>query len=82
LTHHREYVPKTVQLGRLLRERRLALGVTQRDVAERIEMYQTAISKLECGSYGLPSLPILARLADALEAPLAALIEAAGYRLD
>lgn len=66
-------------LGAFIRERRLALGFTQLQLAQRLGWVQERISLLENGKYGLPSLPSLADLAGALDVPLAHLLDAAGY---
>ncbi len=46
-----EYTPldgmKTLSFGAALRERRLALGYTQEDVAEKLSMDQSSVAKLE-----------------------------------
>lgn len=74
-----EIAPDLTILGTFLRERRQTLGLTQHQLAERLGWQQERISTLERGRYGIPSLPLLARLAEALETPLAVLLEAAGY---
>jgi transcriptional regulator with XRE-family HTH domain len=79
--HSQEYVPKTAQLGRLVAERRRMLSLAQWELGDRIGVNQPTISNLERGIYGVPSLLLLAHLADALEVPLGALIEALGFRL-
>lgn len=66
--------PDLQGLGAFVRERRRALGLTQRQLGERIDWVQERISLLERGGYGLPSVIILARLARALDCPLTALI--------
>lgn len=68
-----------VSLGAFIRIRRQSLGLTQRQVADRLGWSQERISMLENTRYGLPSLPALARLARALEVPLSALIDAVGF---
>lgn len=74
-----ETIPDLASLGAFVRRRRQTLGLTQRELGQRIEWAQERISLLERGGYGLPSLIILARLASAVESPLTALIAALGY---
>jgi two-component system OmpR family sensor kinase len=66
-------------LGAYVRERRRTLGLTQAQLGERLGWAQERISLLENGKYGLPSLPLLARLASALETSLAPILDAVGY---
>ena len=73
--------PLLEEMGVFVRERRRALGLTQERLAQRIGYVQERISVLERGKYGMPSLPALALLADALEVPLAEMLTRAGYRV-
>ncbi|NED14081.1 helix-turn-helix transcriptional regulator [Streptomyces sp. SID9124] len=57
------------ELGRLVRDRRIDLGLSQAEVAERCGMKQPQISRFEAGGT-IPTLPLLGRLADALGADL------------
>lgn len=66
-------------LGTFIRERRRQLGLTQTQLGRRIGYYQERISALERGTYGLPSLPALEELAQALECELVELLCACGY---
>lgn len=66
-------------LGNFIRERRRALRLTQTELAERMGFTQERISLLENGKYGIPSLPSLVMLAQVLEVPFSAVLEAAGY---
>jgi DNA-binding XRE family transcriptional regulator len=52
-----------------VRERRLALGLSQTELAARAGMTQPALSRLEAGGV-VPTLPLLARIAAALDADL------------
>ncbi len=56
-------------IGEAIRERRLALGLTQTEVAKRAGMTQPALSRLEAGGI-VPTIPVLDRIAAALEAEL------------
>ena len=52
--------------GHFIRERRRELGLTQTQLGARLGWAQERVSVLERGKYGLPSLPQLCRLAEAL----------------
>jgi HTH-type transcriptional regulator/antitoxin HipB len=52
-----------------VRERRLALGLSQAEVAARAGMSQPALSRLEAGGT-VPTIPVLERIAVALETEL------------
>jgi two-component system OmpR family sensor kinase len=69
-------------LGMFIRDRRKTLGLTQTQLAERLGWVQERISTLENGKYGMPSLPALERLANALESKLFEVLVAAGYAED
>jgi len=56
-------------LGQAVRERRLALGLTQTDLAGRAGMTQPALSRLEAGG-AVPTIPVLERISAALDADL------------
>jgi transcriptional regulator with XRE-family HTH domain len=71
--------PDLVGLGRFARERRTELGLTQHQLAERLGWSQERVSVLENGKYGMPSVPLLSRLSEALEVPLADILDAAGF---
>jgi transcriptional regulator with XRE-family HTH domain len=58
--------PADESVGRNLRQRRKALGMTLMQVAERTGLSATFISQVERGRHH-PSVPTLHRLADALE---------------
>ncbi len=66
-------------LGRVVREHRLRLGLTQTQLAERLGWAQERVSTIENGKYGLPSLPALVRLTEALAIPLETLLGACGF---
>ena len=55
--------------GQAVRERRLALGLSQSEVAARAGMTQPALSRLEAGG-AVPTIPVLERIATALGAEL------------
>jgi GAF domain-containing protein len=66
-------------LGRFVRARRVALGLNQTALAQRVGWGQERISLVENGRYGLPSIPQLARLAMACECTLLDVLRAAGF---
>lgn len=79
-THvYRGQPPDLARLGETIRDQRKALNLTQSQLAERLSWSQERVSTLENGKYGLPSLPLLAHLSDALEVPLPVLMEAVGF---
>ncbi len=57
------------EIATLFIERRLEQQLTQKELAERIGTKQSAISRLESGTYN-PSLAFLYKIADALNAQL------------
>ncbi|UGQ11993.1 helix-turn-helix transcriptional regulator [Yinghuangia sp. ASG 101] len=56
-------------LGQLVYDRRTALGLSQVELAERCGMRQPQISRIEGGGT-VPTIPLLRRLARALDAEL------------
>jgi transcriptional regulator with XRE-family HTH domain len=56
-------------LGQMVYDRRTELGLTQIELAERADMTQPQLSRLESGG-ATPTVPLLARLAAALNADL------------
>lgn len=62
-----------VLLGKNISERRIALGLTQAEFAERLGADTVTVSRFERGS-NLPSLQRLERVADTLGVPLAELL--------
>lgn len=61
---------RAYELGSAVRGRRKALGLSQAEVAERAGMTQSALSRLEAGGAGVPTIGVLERLAHALDAEL------------
>ncbi|WP_405780651.1 helix-turn-helix domain-containing protein [Streptomyces sp. NBC_00859] len=68
-TKRREELRLAWDLGQAVHDRRAELGISQAELARRAEMTQPQISKLELGGT-VPTLPLLARLARALDASL------------
>ena len=56
-------------IGQAVRERRLALGLSQVELAARAGMTQPALSRLEAGGV-VPTIPLLERISTALDADL------------
>ncbi|SRR5712691_986951 len=56
-------------IGQSVRERRLALGLSQVELASRAGMTQPALSRLEAGGV-IPTIPLLERISAALDADL------------
>jgi len=56
-------------IGQAVRERRLALGLSQTELASRAGMTQPALSRLETGGV-VPTIPLLERISTALDADL------------
>jgi len=56
-------------IGHAVRERRLALGLSQVELATRAGMTQPALSRLEAGGV-VPTIPLLERISIALDADL------------
>jgi ribosome-binding protein aMBF1 (putative translation factor) len=56
-------------IGQAVRERRLALGLSQTELAIRAGMTQPALSRLEAGGV-VPTIPLLERISMALDAEL------------
>ena len=56
-------------IGQAVRERRLALGLSQTELAAKAGMTQPALSRLEAGGV-IPTIPLLDRISRALDADL------------
>ena len=64
-----EEAKRAIAIGKAVRDRRLALGLSQTELAKRAGMTQPALSRLEAGA-AVPTIPVLDRLAHALDAEL------------
>jgi transcriptional regulator with XRE-family HTH domain len=60
-----EEAPASLMLGQMVHDRRVELGLTRAELAERAGMTQPQLSRLESGG-ATPTAPLLARLAAAL----------------
>jgi transcriptional regulator with XRE-family HTH domain len=65
----REEIRIAWDFGQAVHDRRTALGISQTELARRAGMTQPQVSKLELAGT-VPTLPLLARLARALESTL------------
>src|SRR5436190_21206629 len=72
---------RALTLGALLRKRRREHGYTLNQLAARIPMSASNLSRLELGSQGPPADEVIERIAKALDADAGELLQAAG-RLD
>jgi ribosome-binding protein aMBF1 (putative translation factor) len=68
-TARRAEIDLAIDLGQVIYDRRTEIGLSQAALAERAEMTQPQISKIEGGGT-VPTLPLLARLTKALDASL------------
>jgi len=64
-----EAAERAFEIGRAVRELRLALGLSQQELATRAGMTQPALSRLEAGA-ATPTIGVLERVAAALDADL------------
>jgi ribosome-binding protein aMBF1 (putative translation factor) len=65
----RREIRLSMALAKAVYERRVELGLTQSQLAERAGLTQAKISRIE-GSDTVPALPLLSKLAHALDASL------------
>ena len=69
---------RALALGALLRKLRRERGYTLEQLAHRIPMSASNLSRVELGSQGPPGDEVIERMAKALDADLAELLRAAG----
>lgn len=81
VTETRREIRLSMALAQAVYNRRTELGLTQADLAERTGLTQAKISRIE-GSDTVPTLPLLAKLADALEATLNIALDADDTRVN
>ena len=60
---------RAFMIGQAVRERRVAMGLSQVELAARAGMTQPALSRLEAGGV-VPTIPLLERISAALNAEL------------
>ncbi|SOD60692.1 Helix-turn-helix domain-containing protein [Streptomyces zhaozhouensis] len=68
------------ELGRLIHDRRIELGLSRADLAERAEMTPPQVARIEGGG-SLPTLQPLHRLVRALDGVLNVSLDANGSRI-
>lgn len=66
------------ELGAAVRELRTARGWSQAELAAAASMTQSAVARFEAGGT-VPTLPVLGRIAQALDADLTVRVEARGH---
>lgn len=76
----RREIRLSMALAKAVYDRRTELGLTQTELAERAGLTQAKISRIE-GSDTVPTLPLLAKLADALDATLNIALDADDTRV-
>ncbi|WP_019930550.1 helix-turn-helix domain-containing protein [Nocardia sp. BMG111209] len=76
----RREIKLSIALAKAVYDRRTELGFTPADLAERAGLTQADISRIE-GSDTVPTLPLLAKLADALDATLNIALDADDTRV-
>lgn len=76
----RREIRLSMALAKAVYDRRTELGLTQAELAERAGLTQAKISRIE-GSDTVPTLPLLAKLADALDATLNIALDADDTRV-
>lgn len=64
-----EEARRAIELGAMVRQLRLDVGLSQEELAQRAGMTQPALSRLERGG-GIPTITVLDRIASALQATL------------
>lgn len=64
-----EEAKRALAIGRMVRNLRVAAGLSQTELARRADMTQPALSRLELGG-SVPTINVLDRLANALDAEL------------
>lgn len=70
------------KVGEFIRERRLAKGLSKRQLAEKAGISHSEVHRIENGERQNPSVPMLVALADALGIPQDDILVMAGYKKD
>jgi len=70
--------PVAVALGKVLRDKREALAVTQEQFAEKVDLSKNYIGNIERGEYEV-AISTLAKIATALRTTASELVREAGY---
>lgn len=61
---------KSYEIGRMVKKFRIKAGLTQEELAKKINTKQSSIARIENGSAGLPSLSFLEKIAQVFEVEL------------
>lgn len=80
VTESRREIQLSMALAKAVYDRRTGLGLTRADLADRAGLTQAKISRIE-GSDTVPTLPLLAKLAGALDATLNIALDAEDIRV-
>ena len=70
------------KVGDFIRERRLAKGLSKRQLAEKAGISHSEVHRIENGERQNPSVPMLIALANALGIPQDDILVLAGYKID
>ncbi|WP_063012206.1 helix-turn-helix domain-containing protein [Nocardia kruczakiae] len=81
VTEARREIQLSMALAKAVYDRRTELELTQAELAERAGLTQAKISRIE-GSDTVPTLPLLAKLAEALDATLNIALDADDTRVN
>ena len=69
----------TIEIGKYIRSKRIDLHLTQRDLAEKLQISFQAVSKWETGTT-LPDTSLLLELSDILEVTVDQILNAGEFR--
>lgn len=78
----KEVQNKMSDVGKVIKERRLAKGMSKRALAEKAGISHSEVHRIENGERQNPSVPMLIALADALGIPQDDILMLAGYKTD
>ena len=70
------------RVGEVIKERRMAKGMSKRALAEKAGISHSEVHRIENGERQNPSMPMLIALADALGIPQDDILMLAGYKSD
>jgi transcriptional regulator with XRE-family HTH domain len=71
--------PDGIKLGEYIKRQRETLGISQRQLAGRIELHHSYLARLEAGDYAQPAPAVLHRIAEALDLEPEDLFALAGH---
>ena len=72
------YEPLLKAVGKIVQEKRIALGISQEELAKRSKLHRTYISDVERGSRSV-SLITIVKLAEALDTDASSLVKSAEF---